>query len=194
MTTRVSITSAAVAKISPRRRAVGRNEEGSAAVEFALTLPILLVVLLGIIELSMLTFANLMLDAGVRDAARYGLTGQQADQPAVRYNEIERLVRHRTAGLVTDLNFEIYTFPDGFGSIDMADLGSATQVTVQEQVNGDGDTVQTIENADGADQVVLYRAFGKYEMLTPVFPGFLNNDDSLTLEASFAFRNEPGEW
>lgn len=194
MTTRVSITSVAVAKISPRCRAATCNESGGAAVEFALTLPVLLIVLLGIIELSMMSFANLMLDAGIRDAARYGLTGQQADQPVMRYNEIERLVHDRTAGLITDLDFQIYTFPGGFGAIDMENLDTSSMVTINEQLDEDGETVQTIENADGADQVVLYRALGTYEMITPVFPGLLGLTDNISLEANFAFRNEPGEW
>lgn len=193
MTTKVSITLAAVAKLSPRFRAARRSEDGSAAVEFALTMPVLILVLLGILELSLLTFANLMLDAGVRDAARYGLTGQQSESPVARYHEIERIVKDRSAELVTNIDFQIYTFSGGFGSIDMADLNSATAVEVREEVNSDGDTVEVIDNVDGSDDVVLYRAVADYVMLTPLFPGFLGYTDTITLEASFAFRNEPWE-
>lgn len=193
MTTKVSITLASVAKMSPRFRAARRCENGSAAVEFGLTMPVLILVLLGILELSLLTFANLMLDAGVREAARYGLTGQQNDDPVARYHEIERIVKDRSMDLVTNIDFQIYTFPGGFGSIDMTDLDSATSVEVREEDDGSGEMVEVIDNADGADDVVLYRAVADYVMMTPLFPGLVGFTDTITLEASFAFRNEPWE-
>lgn len=192
MTTRVSDTSTAIAKIPRWCRVVRRANDGTAAVEFGLTMPILIVVLLGIIELSMMMFATLMLDAGIRDAARYGLTGQGSDNPVARVREIERIVHDRSTNLVENLNFEIYTYTGGFGSIDLNALDTATTVSIQtEEV--DGETVETVQNGDGANDIVLYRAVADYRLLTPLFTGFLDMDNGIRLDSSHAFRNEPWE-
>ena len=192
MTTRVSVTSTAIAKISRWCRVVRRSEDGAAAVEFGMTVPILVVVLLGIIELSMLMFATLMLDVGIRDAARFGLTGQGSDNPVGRMREIERIVQDRSMNLVENLDFKIYTYPGGFGTIDLGALDTATSVGILEEDVG-GTILETIENGDGANEVVLYQAVGNYKLFTPLFPGFFNLEDGIRLEASHAFRNEPWE-
>ena len=192
MTTRVSVTSTATAKILRWCRVVRRSEDGAAAVEFGMTVPILVVVLLGIIELSMLMFATLMLDAGVRDAARYGLTGQGRDDPVARLREIEQIVVDRSMNLVENVDFRIYTFSGGFGSIDMTALDTATVVSIIEQ-EIDGETVESVQDGDQANDIVLYRAQADYKLLTPLLPGFLEMNDGIRLEASHALRNEPWE-
>ncbi|MFB0836377.1 MULTISPECIES: TadE/TadG family type IV pilus assembly protein [unclassified Arthrobacter] len=48
-----------------------RNEEGAAAVEFALILPVLLLILIGIIEFSLAFNAQLSLNQAAREGARY---------------------------------------------------------------------------------------------------------------------------
>lgn len=48
-----------------------RNEDGAAAVEFALILPVLLLVLIGIIEFSLAFNAQLSLNQAAREGARY---------------------------------------------------------------------------------------------------------------------------
>jgi Flp pilus assembly protein TadG len=52
-------------------RVHARKERGAAAVEFALVLPILLVVLLGIIDFGLYFYNDLQLTHVARDAARY---------------------------------------------------------------------------------------------------------------------------
>lgn len=48
-----------------------KKEEGAAAVEFALILPVLLLILIGIIEFSMAFNAQLSLNQAAREGARY---------------------------------------------------------------------------------------------------------------------------
>lgn len=48
-----------------------RNERGAAAVEFALILPVLLLILIGIVEFSLAFNAQLSLNQAAREGARY---------------------------------------------------------------------------------------------------------------------------
>jgi Flp pilus assembly protein TadG len=67
------------------RRGIGqwvRGQRGAAAVEFALVLPILLVILLGIIDFGLYFYNDLQLTHVARDAARYlsvGLVDEAED-------------------------------------------------------------------------------------------------------------------
>jgi Flp pilus assembly protein TadG len=60
-----------------------RHERGAAAVEFALVLPILLVILLGIIDFGLYVYSDLQLTHSARDAVRYLSLGDVADASAV---------------------------------------------------------------------------------------------------------------
>ena len=54
------------------RRRSRRTERGAAAVEFALVLPLLLVIVCGIINFGVVLSQNIALNNGAREAARYG--------------------------------------------------------------------------------------------------------------------------
>jgi Flp pilus assembly protein TadG len=56
-----------------------RHERGAAAVEFALVLPILLVILLGILDFGLYYYNDLQLTHAARDAARYLSVGKVAE-------------------------------------------------------------------------------------------------------------------
>lgn len=67
------------ARTAPRR--APSRQRGSSAVEMAIVAPILLLMLVGLIELSLLFFADLSMQYAVREAARYAVTGQVNDDP-----------------------------------------------------------------------------------------------------------------
>lgn len=60
-----------------------RHEEGTAAIEFGLILPLLLVVLVGIIDYGQIHFTRLTMTNAAREGARVGVTMPEAEaQPA----------------------------------------------------------------------------------------------------------------
>lgn len=67
------------ARVAPR--AAPWRQRGSSAVEMAIVAPMLLLMLIGLIELSLLFFADLSMQYAVREAARYAVTGQVNDDP-----------------------------------------------------------------------------------------------------------------
>ena len=78
---------------------VARNEGGSPAVEFALAAPVLLLLMAAIIEFGMIMFVTVLMEGGIREAARWGITGQ-APEDGDRAAHILEVVADRTLGLV----------------------------------------------------------------------------------------------
>jgi hypothetical protein len=59
-----------------RLRRFARNSEGATVIEFALVFPIMLLMTFGIMELSLYMFSLVTLEAGLKQASRYGITSQ----------------------------------------------------------------------------------------------------------------------
>lgn len=69
-----------------------RNEHGAAAVEFALILPVLLLILIGIIEFSLAFNAQLSLNQAAREGARYmAIHNNSGDAATAAQNAAGRL-------------------------------------------------------------------------------------------------------
>ncbi len=68
------------------------KQKGAAAVEFALVLPILLIVLLGIIDFGLYFYNDLQLTHAARDAARYLSVGNTAGAEQALAEAEDRLV------------------------------------------------------------------------------------------------------
>src|SRR5690242_1118362 len=79
-----------------------RHEDGASGIEFALIATPLVLTVIGMIEVAMILFADVLLEGGVRDAARFGITGQT---PAGMTREamIRKIIGQRTIGLI-DMN------------------------------------------------------------------------------------------
>ena len=98
-----------------------RNDDGAVAVEFALVSGFLIAALLGILELGMIYFVTSTMEGAVRDAARYGTTGQtpatgtRADQIVAIANKHTLNMLNLTSGNVTT---KIYR---NFASIGLAE-------------------------------------------------------------------------
>ncbi len=74
-----------------------RDNEGTALVEGAVLMPVLLVVLGGVFEFSWIFYQQKLIEAGVRDAARY------ITRVPVPANDSRYTARHRRQGLVSAL-------------------------------------------------------------------------------------------
>lgn len=72
--------------MSDERDRVGRRDRGAAAVEFALVVPILLMVLFGIIDYGLLFNNALSVKQGVREAARQGVVGNYGSSCSMTFS------------------------------------------------------------------------------------------------------------
>ncbi|WP_282608115.1 TadE/TadG family type IV pilus assembly protein [Pelagibius sp. Alg239-R121] len=147
-----------------------RARDGIAAAEFALILPAFLLMLFGTLEVAMVMFTLSLAEGGLREAARFGVTGQEPD-PAKRQEKILEIVEQHTHGLIeiSDANVTMTVYPDFTGD----DTGPGTP--------GAGD----------ANDVVFYRLDYEWEFMTPVFAVFGGPDGNLPMSATVAVRNEP---
>lgn len=151
-------------------RRFNKNNDGTSAVEFALILPVFLLLLFGTIEIAMVMFTLSLAEGGLREAARFGVTGQEVD-PAARQARILEIITEHTHGLidVSDANVQVTVYPDFTGD----------------------DTGPGAAGAGSANDVVFYRLNYEWQYLTPIFAVFTGLGNSLPMTATIAVRNEP---
>lgn len=177
-----------------------RDRDGSTAVEFALTGPLFVLTILGVMEIGMVLSTEALMEGAVRDAARFGVTGQNEVE---RIQIIEDIIEERTIGLVdvdsaqidvlTYGSFDVIGAPEPF--VDSAPYNGvydSGETYTDINSNGQWDPDQGLASAGQSGEVVLYRI--TYD--APSMTGFLDHliggdDNAIQLVASIAVRNEP---
>lgn len=85
-----------------------RRQRGTSAVEMAIVAPVLLLIMVGMIEMSLVFFATLTMQYAVREGARYGVTGLATLDPnsanQQRYLAIIQKIKDSSAGLYDKVN------------------------------------------------------------------------------------------
>jgi Flp pilus assembly protein TadG len=144
--------------------------DGVAAIEFAVIAPAFLLLLFGAFEVAMLLFTMTLAEGGLREAARFGVTGQEPD-PAKRQAEILKIVASHTHGLIeiSDANVTMTVYPDFSGD-----------------ENGPGSP-----GSGSANDVVFYRLSYEWKFMTPIFAVFGGPSGGVPMSATVAVRNEP---
>lgn len=192
-------------------RTFRRDEKGATAVELAMVLPVILMVLVGMIELSMGMFINTVVEGSLRDAARLGLTGQiqegiSNDQALVDIlNEASLGLLNLTTADVTSLVYENFAYV-GQGE-DLTDLDgngtwtagpyTHTDGTVYPagepwvEVNGNGVWDEDFGEAGLGAQgdIVLYTVEYDWNFLSGQFIPVLQG--TIPMVASIVVLNEP---
>ena len=141
------------------------GQEGSAAVQFALVLPMLLLLIIGSIEYAVVLFVSGTLESAVLVASRYGSTGF-ADGGTTRLDRIRAIITERTLGWVDgdSARIDAYVYPD-FASIappepftDLDADGSWQPAEPFVDLNGNGtrDAGSGTPGVGAACEVVLY--------------------------------------
>ena len=57
----------------------GKARQGAAALEFALSAPFMIMLMVGIMEIAMISFSSALVEGAVRNASRFGITGLEVD-------------------------------------------------------------------------------------------------------------------
>ncbi|MEX0922644.1 MAG: TadE/TadG family type IV pilus assembly protein [Rhodovibrionaceae bacterium] len=178
-----------------------RGEEGVTLVEFALSIPILTLAMVGIMEVSMVLFVSSMMEGGVREAARFGITGGAPDGQT-REERIIEIVSDRTLGLLKlseeDISMLIYPSFDSVGKPEPFTDNSPENDVYDEgedflDVNGNGvwDADMGAAGLGGPGDIVLYRIDAQWELMTGLLNSMLGEDGKVSLTASIVVRNEP---
>jgi len=194
--------------IASRHRTFGRfwrRSEGTAAIEFAFIASILALLIIGTMEVARILFATSVLEGGLREAARFGITGQELDQDA-REARVVEIVRAHGAGVVNvtaeDVKFKSY---DNFSSIgvpepfvDSDDGGPNDNGTYDSgeaftdvNCNGNWDPDQGQPGMGAGNEVALYIVDYDLPLMTGMFSTAMGQDGKFKIVASVAVRNEP---
>lgn len=185
-----------IARLRPAMTRLLGEERATAVMEFALTAPVFLLVLMGIFDFSMQLYAKSVLSGAVNRAARdAALEGNNASQAS-----IDAAV---TANVKTVFQDATMTYSrlayDNFSGVDKPEpLTDANNNSTRDpgecftDINGNGswDANQGKGGQGGGDEVVLYSA----EMqLTRLFPAWkmLGQPQVVKIKAATVLRNQP---
>ena len=177
-------------KIAKRRkirlfRRFWRQEEGSAAVEFAIISLPFFILLFATIETFVAVFAGQVLDTAVADTARLVRTGQAQttgfSQADFTQTVCERAVLFLDCTNTMKVDVRVYT---DFNDADFDD-----------PIDGDGDFDESGFDFDmgGRNDIVVVRVYYPWPIITDYLGAFLSNvnGNKRLLVATSAFRTEP---
>ncbi|WP_445599062.1 TadE/TadG family type IV pilus assembly protein [Azospirillum sp. A39] len=179
------------------RRPLAACDRGGTVVEFALALPVLLVAVAAVIELSGILFVDAALESGIRAASRHGSTGHER-AGMTRSEAIVATVSQRSLGLANAGNMTVTTrVYDRFAAMntdepfsDVNDNGLHDPGEPYEDRNGNGRYDGGVPGPGGANAIVVYTARVDLRFLTPL-SDLLGRAGTVRLTATTAVRNEP---
>lgn len=181
---------------------LARDARGATALEFAVTAPLVVLLLVAVFDLAILLVGASALDAGARAATRYGLTGwieeaNQADPDYRRSRIVEILAQHICpASLTTTSSPVCYWTAEGL-PIDHRPAGATlvlrTAVLGDLQGLGTPDPVGALPDdaawdAGGRDDVVVYEVVMAQRVWTPMLQAVMGK--SILHRARVVVRNE----
>lgn len=177
------------------------DETGSPVIEFALAAPILLLLVAAIIEFGMVLFVSTLIEGGLREASRYGVTGQVPSN-GDRVGFMLDIIADRTLGLVdistVTLRISAYpTFDDiGKGEDFVDGNGDGTYEPGETfkdcNHNGKWDADRATPGAGDAGDVVLYQLDYDWPLLTSLMRPLSGDENgNFHIRVNAVVRNEP---
>ncbi len=177
-------------------RRLRRDQRGTAMVEFALTAPVFLLLLLGIVDYCHQMYAQQVLQGAVSQSARLSTLESYAGNQTL----LDESVRSRVKAVYKEADVKFKRL--AYESYDQ--VGKPEPLT-DKNGNGVWDTGECFEDLNGtgaweadrgtagnggADDVVLYEASMEFARLLPVWK-MLGQPEATTLRASTVLRNQP---
>ena len=190
-----------IGKVRRQVRRLARCTRAAAAIELAFAAPVLFVAIAGVFEMAMVMFVVTLMEGGLREAARFGITGN-IPEGVTREQRILGLIEENTIGLINSANIDIdYKIYPSFGDVGKPEPytdsnpanGSYDPGEAFVDVNGNGqwDSDMGLAGLGGPGDVVLYTVTADWSLLTPLIAPLMGEGGIMQLEASVAVRNEP---
>ncbi len=189
--------------IDALRHALGRlrrRRDGSTLLEFAFVAPVLVLMLFGGMEVGMIFFADSLLEGGLREAARFGLTGA-LPPTGTREEHIVEVVNDNGAGVVwideTNVatlvypNFTSIGEPEPYTDINGNGVHDAGEPFTDINCNSQWDPDMGKAGLGHGGEVVLYSISYELELMTGLLAPLLGDNGKFPLAASVVVRNEP---
>lgn len=176
------------------------SQRGATAVEFAMIAPFYFMLIIGIMETSMVMFAQHVLECAASNASRTGKTGYVGT--AQTQAETIKTTVDRLASFLMDSS-KITITAKAYKS--MSAIGSG-EPFVDANANGKWDTGENYTDSNsngkydsdigatgygGSGDVVVYTITYPWPIMTPAMAPFLGKDGILNLQSRVVVKNEP---
>ncbi len=177
-------------------RTLRRDTSGATLVEFALVSPVLLLMLLGMFDMSYNYYVQAQLQGAVQAAARHSsIEGAEFRAAAIDAN-VTKAVRHLVPSASVDFSRKSYTTfsdvarPEDFSDVDGDGICGGGEPFEDGNGNGTWDEDRGLSGTGGARDAVLYVVDIRYPRPFNV-GGFINLPDHVTMQAATVLRNQP---
>lgn len=162
-----------------KRKNFARARDGITTIEFAIIVPTLLMLVMGIVEFSMIMFVNIAMESATTSTARLGATGYTAPG-STQTQQIVQNVMNETAGL---LNPNLITIT-AYAYNDLNQI-PATPPTIPVT----NPPTPPPQNFGGASQIVVYTVSYPWPITTPFFQLIFGSTYTITTRT--VVQNEP---
>lgn len=177
-------------------RRLRRSEQGNAIVEFALTAPLFLLILMGIFDFSWQIYGKQVLQGAVSKAAR----DATLESNAINQAALDSKVREKVLNVFKngDVTFERKSY-DSYSEVGQPEAFTDSNKNGRydagecfEDVNGNSswDADRGATGNGGAEDVVLYTATLEIERVLPVWK-MLGQSQTSRIQATTVLRNQP---
>lgn len=185
-----------------------RRAEGATVIEYAIILPVLLLLILGIVEYNTVMYAMSVLDGAIIFAAREGSTGYVNDTssgacpspvvggvvtPQTQAQYINCVIGAHVGGLFNTSNLQI-SYNDTGNSTFNSTTDAPTFPTgpcTNDPTKVSPSLPLCQENTQSSGDIVVYTATYPWPIYTPLLRAFLGTNGTYTLTASAVVKNEP---
>ncbi len=174
------------------------GNEGVATLEFAMIAPVLLLLMMGIVEFSLVTFTMSVMEGATSYTARYGKTGYTA-AGSTREEQIVANIENRTGGLLDpdniDISTQVYSAFDNVGDPEpFTDTNNNLTYNVGEpysDINGNSQWDADMGDAGlgDANDVVVYTVSYPWNLMTPIIGAIIGSTFNITVRT--VVKNEP---
>lgn len=177
-----------------------RASDGVTAVEFAFVAPVLIILLMGIIEFSLMMVAYNVMESATTVSARLGATGFTTSGIS-RQQTIINQINERAGAFIDVNNITITTkyysqydqINDPEPYTDTNHNGTRDSGEAYTDVNGNGqyDTDMGHAGLGGAGDIVVYTATYPWHIVTPIMSSFVGTGGVFTITTHAVTKNEP---
>ena len=173
------------------------DQNGVIAVEFALVAPVLMLMLMGLFDLSYNMYTTQMLQGAIENAARNssieGAVGKEAQLDAMVTTAVRAVAPTATLSF-TRRAYSSFTKagrPEDFTDVDSDGVCSKGEPFEDANGNGKWDTDGGKTGFGGARDAVLYTVVVKYQRAFPIAGLIPGQSKTFTLSAATVLRNQP---
>jgi Flp pilus assembly protein TadG len=175
------------------------DETGVTAVEFALIAPVLMLIIMGTVEVGLMTAAQRMLDNATFTGSRTGKTGYiatgktQAQTIQDGIKKAAPVLLNPSKITLSSIAYPDYSYikPEAFTDTNKNRKWDSGEPYVDANNNGKYDDGTGVSGLGSCGQIVVYTATYSWKLFTPLLSRLIGTGGYVPLKSSIPVKNEP---